>query len=195
MFAQLEQLRAELAERNERLREVNKSELLQKKRLEKIPGERTKANSDLADVGQQMKDQENGDDNAYALLMLRAQQLELEYKIKALGSESKLHEFENRLLPMRGDELAREIKLLEQEIEAWNFAANEQRRNDIAEEVRLATLKTIEAAPALKTLANTNAQLIQLRAEFAEKIRMASEEDLEVQSELNVVKNLSLIHI
>ena len=189
LFAQLEQLRAELAERNERLREVNKSELLQKKRLEKIPGERTKANSDLADVGQQMKDQENGDDNAYALLMLRAQQLELEYKIKALGSESKLHEFENRLLPMRGDELAREIKLLEQEIEAWNFAANEQRRNDIAEEVRLATLKTIEAAPALKTLANTNAQLIQLRAEFAEKIRMASEEDLEVQSELNVVKN------
>ena len=189
LFAQVEQLRAELAERNERLREINKSELLQKKRMEKIPGERTKANSDLADISQQVKDQENGDDNVYALVMLRAQQLELEYKIKALGSESKLHEFENRLLPMRGDELAREIKLLELEIEAWNFVANEQRRNDIAEEVRLATLQTIEAAPALKTLANTNAQLIQLRAEFAEKIRLASEEDLEVQSELNVVKN------
>ncbi len=189
LFSQLEQLRAELAERNERLREINKAELLQKKRMEKIPGERTKANSDLADISQQMKDQEHGDHNVYALVMLRAKQLELQYRIKALGSESKLHEFENRLLPMRGDELAREIKLLEQEIEAWNFAANQQRRDDIAEEVRLATLKTIEAAPALKTLANTNAQLIQLRAEFAEKIRLASEEDLEVQSELNVVKN------
>jgi hypothetical protein len=189
LFAQLEQLRADLAERNERLREINKSELLQKKRMEKIPGERTKANSELADINQQMKDQENGDDNVYALVMLRAQELELEYKIKALGSESKWHEFENRLLPMRGDELLRDIKFLELEIESWNFAANEQRRNDIAEEVRLATLKTIEAAPALKTLANTNAQLIQLRAEFAEKIRLASEEDLEVQSELNIVKN------
>lgn len=189
LFAQLEQLRAELAERNERLREINKSELLQKKRMEKIPGERTKANSDLADIGQQMKDQEHGDDNVYALVMLRAQELELKYKIKALGSESKWHEIENRLLPMRGDELAREIKLLELEIEAWNFAANEQRRNDIAEEVRLATTQAIEAAPALKTLANTNARLIQLRAEFAEKIRLASEEDLEVQSKLNVVKN------
>ena len=189
LFNQLEQLRAELAQRNERLREINKSELLQKKRMEKIPGERTKANSDLADISQQVKDQENGEDNIYALVMLRAQELELEYKIKALSSESKLHEFENRLLPMRGDELAREIKLLELEIEAWNFAANEQRRKDIAEEVRLATLKAIEAAPALKTLANTNAQLIQQRAEFAKKIRLASDEDLEVQSELNVVKN------
>lgn len=189
LFAQLDQLRAELSERNERLREINKSELLQKKRMEKIPGERTTANSDLANISQQMKDQEHGEENAYALVMLRSQQLELEYRIKALGSESKMHESENRLLPMRGDELAREIKTLELEIEAWNFAANEQRRNDIAEEVRLATLKAIEAAPALKTLANTNAQLIQRRAGFAEKIRLASEEDLEVQSELNVVKN------
>jgi len=114
LFGQLEQLRAELAERNERLREINKAELIQKKRMEKIPGERTKANSDLADITQQMKDQENGDDNVYALVMLRSQQLELEYKIKALGSESRLHEFENRLLPMRGDELARDIKIFRQ---------------------------------------------------------------------------------
>ena len=189
LFVQLEQLRAELAERNERLREVNKSDLLHKKRMEKIPGERTKANSDLADIIQQMKDQENGDDNVYALVMLRSQQLELEYRLKALGSESKLHEFENRLLPMRGDELSRDIKFLEIEIDAWNHAANEHRRKEIAEEVRLARLKAIEAAPALKTLANTNAKLIQLRAEFAEKIRLASEEDLEVQSVLNTVKN------
>ena len=189
LFVQLEQLRAELAERNERLREVNKSDLLHKKRMEKIPGERTKANSDLADIIQQMKDQENGDDNVYVLVMLRAQQLELEYRIRALNSESKLHEHENRLLPMRGDELSRDIKFLEIEIDAWNYAANEHRRQEIAEEVRLARLKSIDAAPALKTLANTNAKLIQLRAEFAEKIRLASEEDLEVQSVLNTVKN------
>ena len=189
LFAQLEQLRAELEERNERLREINKSELQQKKRMEKIPEERNKAKMDLAENNRQMKEQESGDGNSYALVLIRARELELEYRIKALGSESKLHELENRLLPMRGDDLAREIKLLEIEIDAWNFAANEQRRKDIAEEVRLARLKAIEAAPALKTLANTNAQLIQLRAEFAEKIRMASEEDLEVQSELNLVKN------
>ncbi len=189
LFEELERLRADLAARNVRLREINKSELQQKKRMEKIPELRTKAKADLADNRSQMKDQENGEGNAYAMVLLRARELELQYSIKALGSESKLHELENRLLPIRGDDLTREIKLLEAEIDAWNFAANEQRRKDIAEEVRLAREAAIKAAPALKTLADTNARLTELRAEFAGKIRLASEEDVEVQSELNVVKN------
>lgn len=189
LFEKVDQLRADLSEKNDRLREISKAELQREKRMKKIPEERTKSKSALADNQRQMKLQESGEADRYVLIVLRAQELELEYQIKALSSESKLHELENRLLPMRGDFLAREIKLLETEIDSWNHAANEQRRSDIAEEVRQARLKAIEAAPALKTLANTAAALTQQRAEIAEKIRLASEEDLSVQSDLNFVKN------
>lgn len=189
LFAELEQLRANLLERNERLREINKSELQQKKRMERIPEEHNKAKAALAENRQNMKEQENGESNVDATVLLRAKELELEYKIKALESESVVHELENRLLPIRVDDLTREIKLLETEIELWNFAANEQRRKDIAEEVRQARSKAIEAAPALRELANANADLTQRRADFAEKIRAASQEDLSVQAQLNEVKN------
>ena len=189
LFAEVDYLRAELAEHNDRLLEISKAENQRKQRIEKIPEERTKSKSELADKKRQMEQLENGEHDNYALILLRAQQLELTYRIKSLSSESKLHELENRLLPMHGDFLAREIKVLESEIDIWNNAANEQRRMDIAAEVREARMRAIDAAPALKSLANTTARLAERRADIAEKIRLATDEDLAVQAELTLVKN------
>lgn len=189
LFAVLEQLRLDSSEKNDRLREINKSELQRKKRMEKIPEERAKAKALLADNRKLFKSQEGGESDAFAMILLRAEELELTYQLKSLASESKLHELENRLLPMRADSLSREIKLLQTEIDQWNFAANERRRLDIEEEVRQARLQVINAAPALKNLANINANLSQRRAEFAEKIRVATEEDLQIQELMNDVRN------
>ena len=189
LFAEVEHLRAELADRNSRLLEISKAENQRKQRIEKIPQERTRSKSELADKKRQMETLESGEHDNYALILLRAQQLELTYRIKSLSSESKLHELENRLLPMHGDFLAREIKVLESEIDLWNDAANERRRQDIAAEVREARLQAIDAAPALKSLANATARLAERRADIAEKIRLATDEDLSVQAELTLVKN------
>ena len=121
------------------------------------------------------------------MMRLRAEELELEYRIDSLDSESKLYELENRLLPMNNDLLARELKVLETEIESWNFAANKRRRQDLEEEARFARAQVIEAAPALRNLATLNADLTERRLKFTEQIRAATDEEIEVKELLNDV--------
>ena len=42
-----------------------------------------------------------GQADTYVMIRLRAEELELEYRIDSLDSESKLYELENRILPLQ----------------------------------------------------------------------------------------------
>ena len=122
------------------------------------------------------------------MIRLRAEELELEYRIESLENVSKLYELENRLMPLNSDLLAREMKILEKEIESWNHAANLRRRLDLEEEARQARAQVIEAAPALRILAERNAELTERRITFSQQLRDATEEEIQVYELLNKVR-------
>ena len=189
LFAHLENLRADMDDLNSRLNDLNETELQHKVRLSDIPKDRATARKRITEIDKQLTNEELGEADTFAMIRLRAEELELEYRIESLESESKLYELENRLMPLNSDLLAREMKVLEQEIESWNHAANLRRRLDLEEEARLARAKVIEAAPALRILAERNAELTERRIKFSEQVRNATEEEIQVYELLNSVRS------
>jgi len=130
---------------NSRLHELNKTELQHKVRLGEIPKDRADSRKAIGDLDKQLKNEELGSADTFVMIRIRAEELAMEYHIDSLDSESKLYELENRLLPLNGDLLAREVKILEAEIENWNHAANQRRRQDLEEEARLARAQLVDA--------------------------------------------------
>ena len=189
LFAHLENLRSDMNGLNARLNDQNETELQHKVRLSDIPKDRASARKRITEIDKQLTNEELGEADTFAMIRLRAEELELEYRIESLESESKLYELENRLMPLNSDLLAREMKILEEEIEAWNYAANLRRRLDLEEEARLARAKVIEAAPALRILAERNAELTERRIKFSEQVRNAKEEEIQVYELLNKVRS------
>jgi len=187
LFAQLESLRQEMESLNSRLHELNKTELQHKVRLGEIPKDRADSRKAIGDLDKQLKNEELGSADTFVMIRIRAEELAMEYHIDSLDSESKLYELENRLLPLNGDLLAREVKILEAEIENWNHAANQRRRQDLEEEARLARAQLVDAAPSLRQLATLNSELTERRIKFTEQIRAATEEEIEVKELLNSV--------
>lgn len=189
LFARLEQFRLEMDDLNSQLRGLNEKELQHKVRLKEIPKQRLIARKRIGEIKKQLKNEELGDADTIAMIRLRAEELELEYRIESLDSESKLDELQNRLLPLESDFLARRVKTLEAEIEAWNTAANLRRRMDLEAEARQARAQVIDAAPALRELATLNAELAERRIKFTELIRTATDEEIEVKNLLNSVRS------
>ena len=189
LFAHLESLRNDMEGLNARLNDLNETELQHKVRLSDIPKDRATARKRITEINKQLTNEELGEADTFVMIRLRAEELELEYRIESLKSESKLYELENRLMPLDSDLLAREMKVLEQEIETWNHAANRRRRLDLEEEARLAQTQVIEAAPALRILAQRNAELTKRRIKFSEQVRHATEEEIQVYELLNKVRN------
>ncbi len=189
LFARLEVLRRAMEDVNSRLNDLNETELQHKVRLGEIPKDRAAARKRITELDKRLKKEELGDADTFLMIRLRAEELELEYRIESLESESKLYELENRLMPLNSDLLAREVKILETEIEAWNFAANQRRRLDLEEEARLARAQVIDAAPALRMLAELNAELTERRIAFSEQVRAATDEKIEVKELLNSVRS------
>ena len=189
LFSKLDSLRQEMEALNSRMHTLNKTELQHKVRLQDIPKERAEARKSIADLDKRLKNEELGEADTYVMIRIRAEELELEYKIDSLESESKLYELENRILPLQNDLLARELKVLDAEITSWNYAANQRRRLDLEEEARLARAKVIDAAPSLRELATLNAELTERRIRFTEQIRAATEEEIEVKELLNEVNS------
>ncbi len=187
LFTQLESLRQDMETLHARMDELNKTELQHKVRLGEIPKDRADSRKGIAELDKQLKNEELGEADTFTMIRLRAEELQLEYHTDSLDSESKLYEMENRLLPLNSDLLARELKVLEAEIEAWNFAANRRRRLDLEQEARVARAQVIDAAPALRELAELNAELTQRRISFTELIRAATDEEIEVKGLLNDV--------
>ena len=189
LFSALDGFRREMEEVNSRLYEVSKTELQHKVRLGEIPKDRAAARKQISEIKKQLKNEEIGNADTFVMIRLRAEELEQEYRIESLDSESKLYELENRLLPMNDDLLAREIKILESEIETWNRAANQRRRQDLEAEAQLARDQVLEAAPSLQELAQLNVALTERRIKFTEQIRTATEEEIKVKESLNSVKS------
>lgn len=189
LFSRLEQFRQEMDDLNSQLHELSKKELQHKVRLGDIPKERAKSRKRIGEIKKQLKNEELGNADTIAMIRLRAEELELEYHIESLDSESKLYELQNRLLPLESDLLARQVKVLETEIEAWNTAANRRRRMDLEAEAREARAQVIDAAPALRNLATLNAELTERRIKFTEMIRAATDEEIEVKELLNSVRS------
>ena len=189
LFARLDSLRNEMEALNARVHELSKVELQHKVRLGEIPKDRADARKSIAELDKRLKNEELDQADTYVMIRLRAEELELEYFIDSLDSESKLYELQNRILPLQNDLLARELKVLDAEITSWNFAANQRRRQDLEEEARLARAKVIDAAPSLRELATLNAELTERRIKFTEQIRAATEEEIEVKELLNKVNS------
>lgn len=189
LFARLQSYRQEMDDNNAQLHELNKTELQHKVRLGEIPKDRATARKRIGEIKKQLKNEELSGADTFVMIRLRSEELELEYRIESLDSESKLYELENRLLPLESDLLARRVKILEAEIEAWNTAANQRRRMDLEEEARQARVQVIDAAPALRALATLNAELTERRIKFTEKIRAATDEEIEVKELLNSVRS------
>ena len=189
LFSHLEGLRHDMDGLNTRLHDLNKKELQHKVRLGEIPKDRASSRKRFTELDKLLKNEELGEADTFVMIRLRAEELELEYRIESLESESKLYELENRLLPLNGDLLAREVKILETEIEAWNYAANERRRLDLEEEARLARAQVIETAPALRILAELNAELTERRIKFSQQVRAATDEEIKVHELLSSVRS------
>ena len=188
LFAHLESLRNDMEGLNSRLNDLKETELQHKVRLSDIPKDRATARKRITELDKQLTNEELGEADTFVMIRLRAEELELEYRIESLESESKLYELENRLMPLNSDLLARDMKILEKEIESWNHAANLRRRLDLEEEARLARAQVIEAAPALRILAERNAELTERRITFSQQLRDATEEEIQVYELLNKVR-------
>lgn len=189
LFSRLEDYRQKMDDLNSQLHELSKIELQHKVRLGEIPKDRATSRKRIAEIKKQLKNEELSNADTVVMIRLRAEELELEYRIESLDSESKLYELQNRLLPLESDLLARQVKILETEIEAWNTAANDRRRMDLEAEAREARAQVIDAAPALRELATLNAELTERRIKFTELIRAATDEEIEVKELLNSVRS------
>lgn len=188
LFAHLESLRNDMEGLNARLNDLNETQLQHKVRLGDIPKDRAAARKRITELDKLLTNEELGEADTFTMIRLRAEELELEYRIESLESESKLYELENRLMPLNSDLLAREMKILNEEIESWNHAANQRQRMDLEEEARLARAKVLEAAPALRMLAERNAELTERRIKFSQQVRDATEEEIRVYEQLNQVR-------
>ncbi len=169
-LSQIDQLiskkQSELDEQRSRLAELEAEPKRRASRRADIPKLSSAAKERLAQLDEQLQAPAPADE-AVALTaprrdLLLSQRKAIECQIQAFEKEIAAYEATAELLPLRRDLSARRVALAEQEIKAWQEAANQRRRQEAEKQLQIARLDAARAHPAVKRLARENADLAEI---------------------------------
>lgn len=121
-------------------------------------------------------------------LLLLAQKQAALAEIAACGKEITAYEAMAELTPIRRDLAARQVALAEQEIKQWQEVLNRRREHEAEKQIQRARLEATQAHPAVRRLAQDNAQLAELRKGLAQQIADTVRQLEQTQQRLTALK-------
>ena len=121
-------------------------------------------------------------------LLLLAQKQAVLAEIAAYGKEITAYEAMAELTSVRRDLAARQVALAEQEIKQWQEVLNRRREQEADKQVQRARLEATQAHPAIRKLAQDNAQLAEMRKELAREIADSVRQLEQTQQRLTILK-------
>jgi potassium efflux system protein len=107
----------------------------------------------------------------------QAKRFALQSEIDMLERETRSYEARNDLLKARQDKATRQVLDLEKRVKAWQAVVTSRREADAQAAMQEARLGLLEAHPALKELAEENAELARQRKDLSERIASAVSDD------------------
>jgi potassium-dependent mechanosensitive channel len=184
---------SELDEHRSRLAESEAEPKRRASRRADIPKLTSAAKDRIAHLDEQLQAPAAADEPAQLTgprrALLLCQRRALECELQALEKEIAAYEATAELLPLRRDFSARSVTLAEQEIMAWQEAANRRRQQEAEKQLQAARLDAAGAHPAVKRLAHENADLAQSRKELVEHMADAKRQLETTKQQLTALKD------
>ncbi len=143
-----------------------------------IPKQLELLKSQLEEVGVQLDVKPAADDPLELVqatrLALEARKLELNSELAAQQAELRFYEAASELLPLRRDLAARKVAQWDSLLKRLQTEINERRRKEVEKEAMESRRIAAQAHPALKAIADRNAELARLREKLASRIEAAA---------------------
>ena len=160
------------------------------RRITEIPKLRAKAQEELEKTKANLSklDLQEDDDSQLGWVAQRSHQIELQAQVEMLESETRRQELAGKVLPLKRDEAARQIKRLKTRVADYEREIEILNQAEVAQQAEQARLEAINAHDALKDLANRNRELTQLRSNITIRKQLSFEEKQKVE---DLVKALS----
>ena len=177
--ADLRQLQQQLEEHQQAFDSYESEISNLNQRITEIPALRSKAEDESTKVKESLEKFPESSEDLDTQLRLMTQQarlISLEAEIEQFDAEARRQDLAGKVFPMRRDIVSRQIKRLESRIADLGTAIEALRQREIQQQAEQARLEAINAAPALKDLANRNQDLIQLRSNVSERATKAQKE-------------------
>ena len=161
------------------------------RRITEIPKLRAKAQEELEKTKANLSklDLQEDDDSQLGWVAQRSHQIELQAQVEMLESETRRQELAGKVLPLKRDEAARQIKRLKTRVADYEREIEILNQAEVAQQAEQARLEAINAHDALKDLANRNRELTQLRSNITIRKQLSFEEKQKVE---DLVKALSV---
>jgi len=164
-------------------------------RRAKISGQITAAKDQLTKINEQLQQLQvspPADENPAVIfarrMVLIAQQRVEEQQISCCEKELVAYEARADLLPLRRDLDARKTALADQEIKQYQAIVNSRRRQETEQQVERASWEANKAHPAVRQLAEDNAELARMRKPLADQILDVTRQREKVNLERNKLK-------
>ena len=184
---------SELDEHRSRLAESEAEPNRRASRRADIPKLTSAAKDRIAQLDEQLQAAAPADEPAQLTgprrTLLLCQRKAMESEIQAFDKEIAAYEATAELLPLHRDLSARSVALAEQEIKAWQEAANRRRQQEAEKQLQAARLDAAGAHPAVKRLARENADLAQSRKELVQRMTAAKRQLEPTKQQLTALKD------
>ncbi len=162
------------------------------RRLE-IPKLVEAAKLQLAEIDKQLEAKPSPDEPAESVaaarLLLESRKQALNAEIAASQVELQFFEATGELLSAQRDRAARRQDEAETQVKALRTLVNESRRRDALQQAMEAFKTSAQAHPAVRKIADANAELAQLRQTLADKIENTTEELEQIDQQVSALDN------
>lgn len=190
LVKQYEQTRREMIERRKQAAEKENEPGRRAARRVEIPKLHTAAKARLEELRKQLetKAPDQSDEVAFvkrATAHARVRAVEME--IQAYASEWALYEATGELVRLQLDLLKREIALFDKQVAVLRDVVADRRKKEATEQQEKAEREAAGAHPAVKEIANGNAQLASLRVDLASRLEIIARETERTGKELGRV--------
>ncbi|MEL7499902.1 MAG: hypothetical protein AAFN77_20025 [Planctomycetota bacterium] len=200
--ASLDDLSAQLQARESRLQTLQASQKTirtqitdRDKRVAQIATLRKTAENDLSETTKGLAELEAQPDDfnkPLSLLVLRSKRLALDLEAKSLLLESQRLEQTARSLPLERDQVERELKILQGEIDAWRAAVNRREQDEIRQQQEAAKKELENIAkyknPELQAIATRSQVLANTRSELTNRTKQLSSELEDIKKQNTIIE-------
>ncbi len=174
----LTEVETELAESQKTLKDLQDEPKRRADRRVEIPKLGETAKTQLQDIEQQLAAKPSAEEAVESVvanrLLLESRRALLSAENAAMQAELRFYEATAELLPVRRDLAARKVAQLDALAKRLRDDLNERRRHEAEEQAREARRVAAQAHPALRAIAERNAELAKLRQDLAAQIEGAS---------------------
>ncbi len=155
-----------------------------------IATDRNKATQRLKEIESKIASASGTDeDTQLSLLLFASQKLAATTELAKLDAESEYQELAGTALPVQRDQVQRRLARLQSEIGLWEKSVVRLRNQEIQKQAEEARIATMNAHPALKSLAMRNQELASLRKSLDEKIQAIKKEQSEITSKTDQLQS------